>query len=99
MIILGLLLLLGTLGLSFALIQTNDVVYTTPVGTIELLGRHAELTAGQVFLGGATAGALVLLSLVMIFGGAGRRGRRRRAVSASPTTTAAPEREKELASR
>lgn len=77
MIILGLLLILGVAGLSFALWQANETVVTTPVGTVELLGRSAELTAGEVFLSGTAAGALVLISLVLLFSGMSRSARRR----------------------
>jgi hypothetical protein len=79
MIILGLLLLLGAAGISFAAFRANESVFTAPAGTIELFGRHADLTIGQVFLGGAVLGAVVLLSVMMLFSGMGRRARRRSA--------------------
>jgi cytochrome c biogenesis factor len=93
MIILGLLLILGIAGLSFAVWQMNETVLNAPVGTIELLGRHADLTAGQMFLTGAGAGALVVLSFVMLFGGMGRNARRRRVPDYAPTTTREAEKE------
>jgi hypothetical protein len=101
MIILGLLLILGAAGLSFAVWRANETVLNTPVGTIELLGRHADLTAGQMFVVGAGAGALVILSLIMLFGGMGRSARRRRAYSdlANARTETIRESEKEPAIR
>ncbi|GHJ43977.1 hypothetical protein Cs7R123_13190 [Catellatospora sp. TT07R-123] len=77
MILLGLLLVLGLSGLALTAFLTNDGLFTTPVGAVELFGYHAEPTVGQVFSVGAAAGALVLIGLMMMFGGAGRRARRR----------------------
>lgn len=77
MIILGLLLILGTAGLSLAVIWANGDVFTAPVGAIELFGNQIHLTAGQILLAGAAGGALALLGLVMISSGLRRNTRRR----------------------
>jgi hypothetical protein len=76
MIILGLLLILGTAGLSFAALRANESVFTAPAGTIELFGYKAHMTIGDIYFAGAIAGAIVMLSLVMLFGGMGRHARR-----------------------
>lgn len=80
MIILGLLLVLGAAGLSFAAIQANQGIFDGSAGVIELMGRSTEVTIGEVFLVGAAAGALALLGLFMTFSGFARRARRRAAV-------------------
>lgn len=77
MILLGLLLILATVGLSFALIAANDNLFTAPVTTLEIFGTQISLAPGMVFLTGVAAGALVLLGLIMVFGGLGRSARRR----------------------
>ncbi|MBV1853858.1 hypothetical protein [Catellatospora tritici] len=77
MILLGLLLVLGLGGLALAAFLNNDGLFTAPAGTVELFGYHADPSVGQVFLVGGAAGALVLVGLMMMFGGAGRRARRR----------------------
>jgi hypothetical protein len=77
MIILGLLLILGTAGLSLAVIWANDGAFTAPAGAIELFGNQMNMTVGQIFLAGTAAGALALLGLVMLFNGIGRNARRR----------------------
>jgi TRAP-type C4-dicarboxylate transport system permease large subunit len=76
MIILGLLLILGTAGLIFLAFNANESVFTAPAGTIDILGRQADLTIGQVFIGGAVIGAVLLVSIVMLFTGMGHRARR-----------------------
>jgi hypothetical protein len=76
MIILGLLLILGTAGLSLAVIWANDGAFSAPAGAIELFGNHMNMTVGQIFLAGAAAGALALLGVVMVFSGLGRNARR-----------------------
>lgn len=88
MIILALLLMLGMAGLGYAVYHANQVVFSTPIGTLELMGRHAELTAGQLFVTGALAGGLVVLCLAMVFGSMGRARRRvDRDLSNAPTQT------------
>ncbi|GAB4051848.1 hypothetical protein [Catellatospora paridis] len=77
MILLGLLLVFGLAGLALVAFMDNDGLFTTSVGTVELFGYQAALTVGEVFLIGAAAGALILVGLSMLFGGAGRRARRR----------------------
>lgn len=77
MIILGLLLILATVGLTLAVILINDSILTSPATAIELFGNQAHITVGQVFLAGAAAGALVMLGLVMFISGLGRNARRR----------------------
>lgn len=77
MILLGLLLVFGLAGLALVAFMDNDGLFTTSVGTVELFGYQAALTVGEVFLIGAGAGALILVGLFMLFGGAGRRARRR----------------------
>ncbi|GIG00951.1 hypothetical protein [Catellatospora citrea] len=77
MILLGLLLVLGLAGLALVAFMDNDGLFTTSVGTVELFGYQVALTVGEVFLIGAAAGALLLVGLFMLFGGAGRRARRR----------------------
>lgn len=77
MILVGLLLVLGLSGLALAAFMNNDGLYSAPAGTVELFGYTAEPTVGEVFLLGAVAGALVLIGLFTMFGGAGRRARRR----------------------
>ncbi|GAA1630870.1 hypothetical protein ACFQY4_36700 [Catellatospora bangladeshensis] len=79
MILIGLLLVLGLSGLALAAFMNNDGLYTAPAGTVELFGYSVEATVGQVFLTGAVAGALVLIGLFIMFGGACRRARRRMA--------------------
>jgi cytochrome c biogenesis factor len=76
MIILALLLILGTAGLSVWVFRANESVFAAQAGTIDILGRQADLTIGQVFLTGALAGAVLLLSLVMLFSTMGHRARR-----------------------
>jgi hypothetical protein len=77
MFVLGLLLLLGLSALIVAAFLSNDGLFASSAGAVELFGYHAEPTVGQVFLTGASAGALLLVGLLMVFGGAGRRARRR----------------------
>ncbi len=79
MIILGLLLFLGTAGLSLAVIWANDGIFNTSAGVVELFGKQANMTVGQAFLAGAAAGALILLGIVMIVSGLGRHTRRQSA--------------------
>jgi outer membrane murein-binding lipoprotein Lpp len=79
MIILGLLLLVAVAGVSLAVIWTNDGAFTAPAGAIELFESQMNLTMGQTFLAGVTAGALTLLGLFMVFGGLSRNARRRSA--------------------
>jgi hypothetical protein len=76
MILLGLLLVLGLAGLILVTFMDNDGLFTAPAGAVELLGYQAEPTVGQVFLIGTAAGALMLVGLMMLFGGTGRRARR-----------------------
>lgn len=76
MIIIGLLLVLGVVGLSIAAFWGNEGVFGTSAGVVELLGYRFDATVGEVFLAGATAGALLLLGLFMLFRGAGHRARR-----------------------
>jgi hypothetical protein len=77
MIILGFLLLLAATGLSFAAIQANRSLFEESAGAVAMFGYSVDVTIGEVFLVGASAGALALLGLVMIFGGVGRGARRR----------------------
>lgn len=77
MILLGLLLVLGVAGVAIAAFLANDGLYSAPIGAVDLFGYHAQPTAGQVFLAGTAAGAIILLGIFMIFSGAGRRARRR----------------------
>lgn len=77
MIILGLLLILGTAGLSLAAIWSNDGMFTAPAGVIDLFGNQLNMTVGQVFLAGIAAGALAIVGLLMVFSGIGRNARRR----------------------
>lgn len=77
MMLLGLLLVLGLAGLALVAFMDNDGLFTTSAGTVELFGYRASFTVGEVFLIGAAAGALFLVGLFMLFGGAGRRARRR----------------------
>lgn len=79
MIILGLLLILGTVGLSLAVIWANDGAFTAPAGVIELFGNHMNTTVGQTFLAGVAASALTLLGLAMVLSGLGRNARRQSA--------------------
>ncbi|WP_155372564.1 hypothetical protein [Catellatospora vulcania] len=79
MMLLGLLLVLGLAGLALVAFMDNDGLFTTSAGTVELFGYRASLTVGEVFLIGAAAGALMLVALFMLFGGAGRSARRRMA--------------------
>ncbi len=76
MIILGLLLILAMVGLSFALMWANDGVFTAPATTVELFGNQIDTTVGQAFLAGAVVGALTLLGMVMIFAGLANSARR-----------------------
>ncbi len=87
MIILAFLMMLGMAGLGFAIYQANQVVFSTPIGTLELLGRHAELTAGELFLAGAISGGLVVMCLAILFSRAGRRTRRRTSADLSNART------------
>lgn len=75
MIALGLLLLVatGTAGVAIALSNTDSTSITALGGTVD------GLTLGGLFALGAALGALLLLSLLMIVGGA--RGRRARHVA------------------
>jgi hypothetical protein len=77
MIILGLLLILGAAGLSMVAIWANQGAFEASAGTVELMGYQATLTNGDVFLAGATAGAVALLGVFLLFSGIGRRARRR----------------------
>lgn len=77
MILLGLLLMLGAVALSSAVIWANQDVFEKPAGTFTLLGYSVDLSVTQVFLGGLVLGALALMGLVMIMSGTGRRARRR----------------------
>lgn len=77
MIILGLLLILATAGLSFAIFWANDGILTAPAGAIELFGNQLSMTVGQVFIAGTAAGVLALLGLFMLFSGIGRNARRK----------------------
>ncbi len=77
MIILGLLLILGTAGLSLAVVWANDGIVTAPAAAVELFGNQMHVSVGQLFLVGAAAGALTLLGPVMIISGLGRNARRR----------------------
>ena len=77
MIILGLLLVLGTAGLSLAVFWANDGAFTAPASAIELFGNQMNMTVGQIFLAGTAAGALAMLGLVMLFNGIGRNSHRR----------------------
>jgi hypothetical protein len=77
MILLGLLLTLGAVALSSAVIWANQDAFEKPAGTFALLGYTADLTVTQVFLAGLIIGALGLLGVFMIMSGAGRRARRR----------------------
>ncbi|MFC7244272.1 hypothetical protein ACFQO7_17500 [Catellatospora aurea] len=79
MMLLGLLLVLGLAGLALVAFMDNDGLFTASVGSVELFGYDATLSVGEVFLIGAAAGALLLVGLFMLFGGAGRRARRRMA--------------------
>ncbi|GAA2354686.1 hypothetical protein Cme02nite_47870 [Catellatospora methionotrophica] len=79
MILLGLLLVFGLAGLALVAFMDNDGLFSTSVGAVEMFGYQADLSVGEVFLIGAGAGALVLVGLFMLFGGAGRRARRRMA--------------------
>ncbi|MEU7827188.1 hypothetical protein [Catellatospora sp. NPDC049133] len=79
MMLLGLLLVLGLAGLALVAFMDNDGLFTASVGSVELFGYNATLSVGEVFLIGAAAGALLLVGLFMLFGGAGRRARRRMA--------------------
>ncbi|WP_020520860.1 hypothetical protein [Catelliglobosispora koreensis] len=76
MVTLGWLLLLGTAGISAALIWSNQEVFLASAGTIEFLGYTVEPSAGQVFGAGAIAGAMVILSFALILNGLRRRSRR-----------------------
>lgn len=76
MIFLGLLLILGTAGLSFAVVMTNNNVFSAPAGAVDVLGIQLNLTVGQTFLSGLALGALALLGLVMLLYGIGRNARR-----------------------
>jgi hypothetical protein len=77
MTLLGLLVLIGVAGLTLAVIWANDGVFAAPAGAIELFGNQMNPTVGQLFLGGAAAGALVLLGMFLIFRGLGRNARHR----------------------
>jgi TRAP-type C4-dicarboxylate transport system permease large subunit len=76
-ILLGLLLMLGAIALSSAVIWANQDVFEQPAGTFTLLGYSADLSVTQVFLAGLVIGALAFMGIVMIMSGAGRRARRR----------------------
>ena len=77
MILLGLLLMLGAIALSSAVIWANQDVFEQPAGTFTLLGYSADLSVTQVFLAGLVLGALAFMGIVMTMSGAGRRARRR----------------------
>src|SRR5690349_6235315 len=76
-IVLGLLLILGAIALSSALIWANQDVFEKSAGTFTLLGYTADVTVTQVFLAGLIIGALGLMGIVMAMSGTGRRARRR----------------------
>ncbi|WP_157546669.1 hypothetical protein [Hamadaea tsunoensis] len=90
----GVLLLLGTIGLVSAAAWANQGLIEGSVGSVDLFGRHLNLTNGEVFLFGAAAGALVLLSLYMIMGGT-----RRRMARSAQTRRTMRERERDLSAR
>jgi len=77
MILLGFLLILASVGLSLALIWSNDSVFFTPMPAIDLFGNQIHATVGQVFLAGVVAGAAALLGLAMIISAIGRNINRR----------------------
>jgi hypothetical protein len=76
-ILLGLLLILGAVALSSAVIWANPDVFAQSAGTFTLLGYTVELTVTQVFMAGLIIGALGFMGIVMAMSGAGRRARRR----------------------
>jgi hypothetical protein len=76
-ILLGLLLILGTIALTSAVIWANQDVFGQSAGTFTLMGYTADLTITQVFLAGLIIGALGFMGIVMTMSGAGRRARRR----------------------
>lgn len=75
--ILGLLLTLVAVGLSFAFVASNESVFEQSIGTISLMGYSADLTVGQVFMGGLILGALGFFGITLMLTGAGRRASRR----------------------
>lgn len=77
MILLGLLLMLGAIALSSAVIWVNQDAFEKPAGTFALLGYSVDLTVTQVYLAGLLIGALAFMGIVMMMSGAGRRARRR----------------------
>lgn len=77
MILLGLLLMLGAIALSSAVIWANQGVFEQSAGTFTLLGYTVDMTVTQVFLAGLIIGALGFMGVVMTMSGAGRRARRR----------------------
>jgi hypothetical protein len=78
-VLLGLLLALGAVGLSFAAIRANQGMFEKSAGTLELFGYTMELTVAQVYLAGLVIGALGFFGFMMILTGAGRRASRRAA--------------------
>jgi len=76
-ILLGLLLMLGAIALSSAVIWANQDVFEQPAGTFTLMGYSTDLTVTQVFLAGLVLGGLAFMGIVMVMSGAGRRARRR----------------------
>jgi hypothetical protein len=78
-ILLGLLLMLGAIALSSAVVWTNQDVFEKPAGTFTLLGYSMDLTVSQVYLAGLIIGALGFMGITMIMSGIGRRATRRAA--------------------
>lgn len=79
MVILGLLLVIGVVGVSWTAIASNQGSFDGQAGTVELFGYTAQLTNGQVFLAGAAAGALLLMGLSLLLRGLARNANKRRA--------------------
>ncbi|HZM77225.1 MAG TPA: hypothetical protein VFC19_15945 [Candidatus Limnocylindrales bacterium] len=73
----GLLLILGAIALSSAVIWANQDVFQQSAGTFALLGYSADLTVTQIFLAGLVIGALGFMGIAMVMSGTGRRARRR----------------------
>lgn len=77
MILLGLLLMVGAIALTSAVIWANQDAFAQSAGTFTLLGYTADVTVAQVYLAGLIIGALGFMGIVMTMSGAGRRARRR----------------------
>jgi len=74
MAILGLLLLIGVVGATGAVVWANQSAVDASAGiTLNVLGEQVTPTVTQLFLAGAAIGALALLALYMTVGGTRRR--------------------------